>query len=157
MKLKAIKKNKQYKSFQDFTWKSFFNSDNFHNDVNVLFGENGSGKSSVCNILKSVSQNKPFPEKHKPEEICLLFDDGEYKYPVSSNEWDKLKNSDDILFFDREFVDKNIHLGHNRDTQQGGQEQESGKMIIEFDSEAINLRDTRQKTKISERLRYNGK
>jgi len=148
MKLKAIKKIKQYKSVQDFTWQSFFNSERFHDDVNILFGENGSGKSSVCNILKSVSQNKSFTAKHKPEEACLLFDDGEYKYPTNSNGWDKLKNSDDILFFDREFVDKNIHLGHNRDTQQGGQEQESGKMIIEFDSEAINLRDTRQKAKI---------
>lgn len=148
MKLKAIKKIKLYKSFQEFSWQTFFNNEVFHDNMNVLFGENGSGKSSVCNILKNVSQNKPFTPKHRPEEVCLLFDDGEYKYQTGSNEWDKLKNPDDILFFDREFVDKNIHLGHNRDTQQGGQEQESGKMIIEFDSEAINLRDARQKSKI---------
>ena len=148
MKLKAIKKIKQYKSFQDFAWKSFFNSEKFHDDVNILYGENGSGKSSVCNILKNVSQNKSFSTLHKPDEVCLLFDDGEYKYPTESNEWDKLKNRDDILFFDREFVDDNIHLGHTRDTQHGGQEQKSGKMIIEFDSDAIKLRDVRQKTKI---------
>ena len=148
MKLKAIKKIKQYKSFQDFAWHSFFNSEKFHDDVNIFFGENGSGKSSICNILKSVSQNKPFAPLHKPDEAYLLFKDGEYKYPTGSSEWDKLKNPDDILFFDREFVDKNIHLGHNRDTQQGGQEQESGKMIIEFDSEAIRLRDVRKKLKI---------
>jgi len=148
MKLKSIKKVKKYKSFQDFTWQSFFNNETFHDDANIFYGENGSGKTCICNILKSVSQNKYFIPKYKPEEVCLLFDDGEYKYPINPDEWDKRKNEDDVLFFDREFVDKNIHLGHNRDTQQGGQEQESGKMIIEFDSEAINLRSTREKVKI---------
>ena len=149
MKLKAIKTIKHYKSFQDFVWQSFFNNNEFHPDVNILYGENGSGKSSVCNILKNVSQNKPFITPHKPDEVCLLFDDGEYTYPSNSNEWDRLKNQDDILFFDREFVDENIHLGHTRDTQKDGQEQNSGKMIIEFDSNAIKLRDIRQETKIA--------
>ncbi len=103
MKLKAIKKIKQYKSFQDFAWQSFFNNDEFHPEVNILYGENGSGKTCVCNILKNVSQNKDFNSKHKPpKEVCLLFDDGEYKYPVNSDKWDKSKNKDDILFFDRE-------------------------------------------------------
>lgn len=149
MKLKAIKKVKRYKSFQDFTWQPFFNNERFHDDVNILYGENGSGKSSVCNILKSVSQNKNFDPRHKPEEVSLTFDDGEYKYLTDGNVWDKLKNEDDILFFDREFVDEHVHLGHNRDTQQGGQEQRSGKMIIEFDSEAIKLREAREKSKIN--------
>ena len=148
MKLKSIKKVIKYKSFQDFTWQSFFNNETFHDDVNILYGENGSGKSCICNILKSVSQNKKYIHKYKPEEVRLLFNDGEYKYPANPDEWDKRKDEDDILFFDREFVDKNIHLGHSRDTQQGGQEQESGKMIIEFDSEAIILRDAREKAKI---------
>jgi len=147
MKLKSIKKVKKYKSFQDFTWQSFFNNETFHDDINILYGENGSGKSCICNILKSVSRNKYFIPKYKPEEVCLLFDDGVYKYPTNLGEWDKRKHEDDILFFDREFVDKNIHLGHIRDTQQRGQEQESGKMIIEFDSEAINLRDARERAK----------
>jgi len=147
MKLKSIKKVIKYKSFQDFTWQSFFNNETFHDDINILYGENGSGKSCICNILKSVSQNKDFTPKYKPEDICLLFDDGVYKYPRNSDGWDKRKNEDDILFFDREFVDKNIHLGHRRDTKQGGQEQKSGKMIIEFDSEAINLKDAREEAK----------
>jgi len=147
MKLKSIKKIQRYKSFQDFSWHKFFNNETF-NDINILYGENGSGKTCICNILKSVSQNKNFIPNYKPEEVCLLFNDSEYKYSIISNKWNKRKNEDDILFFDHEFVDKNIHLGHNRNTQQGGQEQESGKMIIEFDSEAINLRDIQKKSKI---------
>ncbi len=147
MKLKAIKKIKDYKSFQDFSWASFFNSQEFHETANIFYGENGAGKSSLCNILKSVCEKKTFAINQIPNEICLKFEDGEYKFPNGSNIWDKNKDSDDFLFFDHEFVHDNIHLGNTRDTQANGQEQKSGKMIIEFDGEAIKLREARQKTK----------
>ena len=147
MKLKAIKKIKSYKSFQDFSWASFFNSQEFHETANIFYGENGAGKSSICNILKSICDKKPFANNQIPDEICLKFDDGEYKFPNGSHVWNKNKGADDFLFFDREFVHDNIHLGNTRDTQANGQEQKSGKMIIEFDSEAIKLREARQKTK----------
>lgn len=145
MKLKSIKKVKGYKSFQDFTWQPFFDNETFHDEVNILYGENGSGKSSITNLLKSVSENKDFG-KYIPAEACLVFDDGEKNYPVN-NDWDNKISKSSMLFFDREFVDKNVHLGHRRDTTQNGQEQESGKMIIEFDSDAIKLRGVRDKAK----------
>ena len=145
MKLKSIKKIKGYKSFQNFTWQPFLNNETFHDEVNILYGENGSGKSSIVNLLKNVSGNKDFG-KYKPVEACLVFDDGEKKYSVN-NDWDNKISKGSVLFFDREFVDKNVHLGHRRDTTQNGQEQESGKMIIEFDSDAINLRSIRDKAK----------
>jgi len=44
MKLKSIKKVKKYKSFQNFTWQSFFNNETFHDDINILYGEMGVGK-----------------------------------------------------------------------------------------------------------------
>lgn len=146
MKLKSLKKLHKYKSFQDFTWRRYFNAESFHDDINIIYGENGSGKSSICNILKNVCQLKSF-EPYKPEEVCLVFDDGAYKYSSEDELWDKSLTQDSILFFDREFVSKNVHLGHTRGTQHGQQEQESGKMIIEFDSEAIKHRSERDRIK----------
>ncbi|MFA6896936.1 MAG: AAA family ATPase [Patescibacteria group bacterium] len=145
MKLLRIKTIKGYKSFYDFSWQPFLNSENFHEDINIIYGENGSGKSTICNLLKNISDNKSFG-KYRPTEICLSFDIGDRKYPVN-NDWDKKVTKDSILFFDREFVDKNVHLGSRRDTTQNGQEQVSGKMIIEFDCDAINLREVKDKAK----------
>lgn len=147
MKLKSLSQIKKYKSFQVFSWSSFFENQEFHEIANIFFGENGAGKSSICNILKSVCDKKPFVENQIPEEIFLKFDDGEYKFTSKRNNWNKKKNADEILFFDREFVHENIHLGNERKTDANGQEQKSGKMIIEIDSEAIKLNKLRKKLK----------
>ena len=140
MKIKKIQKINKYKSFHDFSWHSFFNTECFHDSTNILYGENGSGKTSVCNILKSVSKNKDF-EKNIPNYAELMFDDGLYKFITGS--WDKNIDKSAILFFDKEFVERHVHLGHDRGSQQGEQEQESGKLIIEFDGDAIKLRSVR--------------
>lgn len=144
MKIKKIGVIKKYKSFQDFSWNRFFNVENFHNDVNILYGENGSGKSSICNILKNVSQNKDFIG-YPPKETQLLLDNTQYKNV--NGVWNSLVARELMLFFDKEFVERNIQVGRDRGTQQGEQEQESGKLIIEFDGEAIRLRSVKNQLK----------
>jgi len=145
MKIRHVKTIMNYKSFQDFSWHKFFNAENFHDDTNILYGENGSGKTSVCNILKSLSKYRDF-SKYFPEETAVKIDNTEYKY--SNQNWDKTIESSSILFFDKEFVNKNVHLGNDRGTHDGQQEQESGKLIIEFDADAIKLREAREKLKL---------
>lgn len=142
MKIQKIANIKKYKCFQDFVWHKFFNNENFGEQINLLFGENGSGKTAICNIFKSVSDDKEFL-RYFPEEVLLKIDNKEYKY--SKKEWNEKIIEGSILFFDKDFVDKNVHLGHNRGTLQDQQEQASGKIIIQFDSEAINLRAAREK------------
>ena len=65
MKLLKIKSIKNYKSFSDFSWDKFCkncsNNEQVLTDYSVIFGENGSGKSSVCDILKNLSQIQDFP------------------------------------------------------------------------------------------------
>ena len=144
MKINKIKVIKEYKSFRDFSWHRFFNTENFHNDVNILYGENGSGKSSICNILKNVSRNKDFIG-YSPKEAQLLLDNTQYKN--ANGVWNSLVARESILFFDKEFVEHNIQVGRDRGTQQGEQEQESGKLFIEFDEEAIRLRSIKNQFK----------
>ena len=124
MKLKSIKNIKGYKSFQDFSWQPFLNNEIFHDEVNILYGENGSGKSSIVNILKNVLKrddlgNKNFAYKsfgkHKPKKASLVFDCGECNYvrqefgdPSSTSQeaiersfvdnfWDQKLNSNDTI------------------------------------------------------------
>lgn len=145
MTIEKINHIKIYKSFRDFSWHNFLNTEKFHKKTNILYGENGSGKSSVSNILKSLSQNKDFT-RYFPEGVELLVDNTTHKY--ENRLWSSNVPKSSILFFDREFVDQNVHIGRDRGTQQGEQEQESGKLIIEFDADAISLRSTRDKLAI---------
>ncbi len=145
MKILQLKRIKEYKSFSDFKWSSFMNTEEFDQKMNIIYGENGSGKTSICNIIKSLSEICEF-EKYTPSEACIQTNDNEYTFS-RSNEWDQLIQQNSIVFFDKEFVNKNIHLGHIRGRQQGEQEQESGNLIIEFDNTAIELRKRRDEEK----------
>lgn len=145
MTIKKIQSIKKYKSFRDFSWQKYCNNSDFHSSVNIFYGENGTGKSSICNILKNVSQNKT-QLKYPPEEVEIKIDNTISKF--SDSVWTNPVDKDSILFFDREFVGSNIHLGLNRGTQKDEQEQKSGKLIIEFDEMAIKYQ--KQKEKLAE-------
>jgi len=54
VKIKSIDLIKNYKSFVNYKWTDFLAANNQKfSDFNIIFGSNGSGKSSVTNIFKS--------------------------------------------------------------------------------------------------------
>jgi len=140
MKLQKIGTITKYKSFKDYSWPRFLNAEQFHQKINIIYGENGSGKTSISNILKSVSQEKDF-YRYFPEEAKVKIDNKDYVF--ANRAWQDNVDRGAFLFFDREFVDDNVHLGRSRGSQQGEQEQKSAKLIIEFDAGAIDLRKQR--------------
>lgn len=143
--LKKIAEIKGYKSYRNYCWDDFSSHLSKNNNeteaelnggFNTVFGENASGKSAVVQILRSLSQNGGFSDSC-PEKAVLVFDKGTYTY--ENNNWDRCLEKNDIVFFDQAFINANIHTNGNRETAQdkGGHTQNSGKLLIEFDAEAL--------------------
>ena len=146
MKLLKIKNINWYKCFRKFVWSKYFNNHTFADKINLIYWENGSWKSSICKILKDISWNEAFWNV-KPDSISLEFDDKNRKY--KDNKWNHILDKESIIFFDSSFIAKNIHSDKERKTVAEWHEQESWKLIIEFDSIAINLREEKLKKKQS--------
>lgn len=148
--LNKIAEIKNYKSYSDFSWNNLSKYLNkkgneidaeFDSGFNIIFGENGSGKSAVVQILKSLSQNGNFIETY-PEKVILQFKETEYIYENHKWKDDNLLDKTDIVIFDTDFISTNIHTNGCRETaiDKGGHTQNSGKLLIEFDSEALRLK-----------------
>jgi AAA15 family ATPase/GTPase len=112
MKIKKINHIKDYKSFVDFKWSGFCidsaGGEKSFCPYNVLFGENGSGKSSICEILKDISQHTPFSYScEKPNSIQIKIDNNLHNY--FANSWDNCLPKNSILFFDQSFIDESTN------------------------------------------------
>jgi len=156
MKIRKIKAIKNYKSFSDFAWSKFCNNASNQEEVlgkfSIIFGENGAGKSAICDVLKSVSQNQDFPNT-PPDLAEIELNDGSnnqtYKY--ENKNWASQINKNSFLFFDVDFINANVHTHGIRSSnlQQGAHTQKAGKLIIDLDEQANNLKEA-VKTKKNE-------
>ncbi len=148
MKIRKITSIKNYKSFSDFSWSKFCKNASGQEEVlqnfSIVFGENGSGKSAICDVLKSVSQNQDFPNT-PPSLAEVELNDGSsnqvHKYENRNWASQIVKNS--FLFFDVDFVNANVHTHGVRSSnlQQGAHTQRAGKLIIDLDEQANNLKE----------------
>ena len=164
MKIKKINTIKGYKSFLDFQWDGLCKNKSSQvccfSTFTLAFGENGSGKSSICDVIKDLTGFQKF-EGDLPNlaEIELettsttnnAAPNGEvyakkettaktYKYEQQS--WDNTpKEQNHTLFFDVDFVDKNIHSHGTISNLQGSHTQNAGKLIISLDAEANRLKN----------------
>lgn len=145
MKIKKIKTISSYKSFTNFSWDNFCkdcsNSEQSFLDFSLIFGENGSGKSSICEILKSLSQNQDF-QSCSPDKVEIEIKNGSNQiYKFENGSWlPNQINKNNFLFFDVDFISGNVHTHGDRSNQQGKHSQNSGKMIIDLDDRANQLK-----------------
>lgn len=148
MKVLKITAIKNYKSFSDFSWSKFCNNASSQEEVlgkfPIVFGENGAGKSAICDVLKSISQNQDFPNT-PPDLAEIELNDGNdnqtYKY--ENGNWASQVSKNSLLFFDVDFINANVHTHGVRSSnlQQGAHTQKAGKLIIDLDEQANNLKE----------------
>ncbi len=148
MKIRKITSIKNYKSFSDFSWDKFCKNASGQEEVlqnfSVVFGENGAGKSAICDVLKSVSKNQDFPNT-PPSLVEVELNDGSsdqfHKY--ENRNWASQIGKNSFLFFDVDFVNANVHTHGVRSSnlQQGAHTQRAGKLIIDLDEQANNLKE----------------
>jgi energy-coupling factor transporter ATP-binding protein EcfA2 len=85
-------------------------------DFNIVFGDNGSGKSRVVRAIKTFVENRPI-EKHyfyptDPSKISLEIDSTQYtlddSHAYSPNEPPDIENS--VSIFDKDFIENNLKI-----------------------------------------------
>lgn len=152
MKIRKIQTIEEYKSFSDFSWSNFCkdcsNTEQILSSFSLVFGENGSGKSSICEILKNLSQHQDFYNLHPNIAEVEIEDSSRQMYKFENGNWlpNKLeKNS--FLFFDVDFINANVHTHGDRSNQYGRHAQNSGKIIIDLDEKANQLKNDVQEIK----------
>jgi|GEM_PF-1054435 len=150
MKIKKINKIVGYKSFHDFKWSDFCKSadgtEQSFNPFNLLYGENGCGKSSICEILKDLTKHTPFSDLcSKPTSIEIKVDNNLHTY--NGTIWSTYLPQNSILFFDQSFIDNNVHTNGERSNERNKHSQNAGKLLIELDAEAITKKGTEETKK----------
>lgn len=147
MKIKKIKSIRGYKSFADFEWQRFCkNKDGqelIFQNFTAVFGENGSGKSSICDVLKNISQNQDF-QNSAPTLAEIEINDGtnDQTHKYENGRWTSQVSKNSFLFFDIDFINANVHTHGVRSSnlQQGAHTQKAGKLVIDLDEQANNLK-----------------
>jgi len=149
MEIKKITSIKELKSFTNFEWCNFCRNNSGSESVlekfSIFFGENGSGKSTICSIIKDLSQNQNFGVNYPKKAEILVKNDSNITdcYTYENGSWNKScldKNS--ILFFDVDFINENVHTHGSRESanQRGGHTQHAGQLIIDLDAKANQLK-----------------
>lgn len=148
MKIRRIKTIKNYKSFSDFSWNKFCKNASGNEEIlqrfSIIFGENGAGKSAICDALKSVSQNQDFPNTPPTlAEIELNGGGNNQIHKYENGNWTSQIVKNSFLFFDVDFVNANVHTHGVRSSnlQQGAHTQRAGKLIIDLDEQANNFKE----------------
>lgn len=147
MQIRKITAIKKYKSFTDFEWQKFCKNNGGQESIlqnfSIVFGENGSGKSSTCDVLKSLTQNQNFQIKPPTLAEIEVHDGANNKtYKYENGAWSDQIDENAFLFFDVDFINANVHTHGERSSnlQHGAHTQKAGKLIIDLDEKANELK-----------------
>lgn len=147
MQIRKINKIKAYKSFTDFSWSNFCKNSAGQEEIlqkfSVIFGENGSGKSSTSEILKSLALVESFTVEPELAEVEIKNGTTKTTYKYEKSMWNNTLPQNSIIFFDVDFINANVHTHGARTSniQHGGHTQKAGKLIIDLDSQANLLKE----------------
>ena len=171
LRLYKIEKIEQYKSFRSFEWDTFCKNKDGNPQclgrLAIIFGENGTGKTALCDILKSIASYSEF-QNSPPTSVQLELKNEEKNKKISyiykGDAWRKNENicaENDIpahrpfLFFDADFINTNVHTHGTRGNKQGEHSQNAGQLIISLDKKANNLqREVEQRTEDLNDFKY---
>jgi len=108
-------------SFVDYeSAKYFYKLDKNNNKVNInfdknniIFGDNGSGKSALVQILKNLNGDNIILEKNwdyenKNQEIKINIEDGTLNF--NAVQWDSQDLKGKIIVFDKDFIKEKVHV-----------------------------------------------
>jgi len=101
---------KTFGLFHDFIWDKLLGKDNLFKRVNIIYGRNYSGKTTLARILRCVEENK-LHENYTNAEFSLLFSDG--NNITQSNLSQKIQEK--IRVYCTDFVNDNLSWLHNDD------------------------------------------
>lgn len=128
-KIKKLSLIKKFHSFESFEWINLSTDNNFNN-YNLIFGENGSGKSSIVQIFKSL--NGFAIDANNETTIQVQCDSLTIDFKQSN--WNLLNEK--FVFFDSEYVRDYVHVHGKRDADM---KKNSGKSFITITPEITQL------------------
>lgn len=113
MKIKKISEIKNFSIFKDFTWDSSLGLGNGQSydfkDINIFYGRNYSGKTSLSKIIRSLETKKISDKYHNPDFRIKLSNDTD----ITQNTLQTFEHP--IHVYNSDFVKENLKFIHNED------------------------------------------
>lgn len=108
MRIKRISEIKNFSIFKNFNWSESLSNYDFK-DINILYGRNYSGKTSLSKIIRSLEKKALPPKYDNPNFTIKLQDDSEI------NQSTLLTFEHPIHVYNSDFVKENLKFIHNED------------------------------------------
>ena len=100
---------KNFGSYKNYSWNSAISSDFEFKDINIIYGRNYSGKTTLSRVFKCIEDKSLHTDYENPEFLFLL-DNGT---KIQSN---FISSCDlDVYVYNTDFVKKNLNWLHNED------------------------------------------